>query len=76
MEILGQASKDPEVIQKHIKKLFPGCHSLGIKQGTSGERLVYTIQSVKSSEGDVLNLKAAIEMSGPIEVNLMNLESL
>ncbi|TMW39976.1 hypothetical protein DOY81_014944, partial [Sarcophaga bullata] len=67
LEILGQASKDPEIIQKHIKKLFPGCHSLGIKQGTSGERTVYTIQAVKSSEGDVLNLKAAIEMSGPIE---------
>ncbi|XP_065356058.1 cytoplasmic dynein 2 heavy chain 1 [Calliphora vicina] len=67
LEILGQASKDPEVIQKHIKKLFPGCHALGIKQGTSGDRPIYTIQSVKSSEGDVLNLKAAIEMTGPIE---------
>lgn len=72
MEILGQASKDPEVIQKHIKKLFPGCHCLGIIQGSSGERSHYSIQSVKSSEGDVLNLKTPIEMSGPIEVTYNN----
>ena len=29
LEILGQSSKEP-IIQKHIKKLFPGIHRLGI----------------------------------------------
>uniref|UniRef100_A0A1I8Q9V5 Dynein heavy chain, cytoplasmic n=1 Tax=Stomoxys calcitrans TaxID=35570 RepID=A0A1I8Q9V5_STOCA len=67
LEILGQASKDPEVIQKHIKKLFPGCHLLGIIQGTSGDRVHYSIESLKSSEGDILRLKTPIEMKGPIE---------
>uniref|UniRef100_A0A1I8MV06 Dynein heavy chain, cytoplasmic n=1 Tax=Musca domestica TaxID=7370 RepID=A0A1I8MV06_MUSDO len=69
LEILGQASKDPEVIQKHIKKLFPGCHQLGIVQGNSldDQRILYTIESLKSAEGDVLKLRTPIEMKGPIE---------
>lgn len=70
LEILGQASKDPAIIQKHIKKLFPGIHSLGIQTTTSSnaERTTHTIQTVKSSEGDELLLKAPIEMTGAIEV--------
>ncbi|XP_061401208.1 cytoplasmic dynein 2 heavy chain 1, partial [Musca vetustissima] len=69
LEILGQASKDPEVIQKHIKKLFPGCHQLGIVQGHSldDQRILYTIESLKSAEGDILKLRTPIEMKGPIE---------
>lgn len=68
LEVLGQASKDPQVIQKHIKKLFPGCQTLGIKQSPRERAIVFTIQSLKSADGDVLHLKTTVDMSGPIEV--------
>lgn len=45
---------------------------MGIVQGTSGERNHYSIQSLKSSEGDVLTLRTPIEMRGPIEVSETN----
>lgn len=68
LEILGQAAKDAEVIQKHIRKLFPGCHSLGITQSNKGDRTLYIIQAVHSAEGDVLKLKRPVEMQESIEV--------
>ncbi|XP_028896482.2 cytoplasmic dynein 2 heavy chain 1 [Zeugodacus cucurbitae] len=67
LEILGQATKDAEIIQKHIKKLFPGCHSLGIAKSLSEAPTVYTIQSVHSTEGDMLQLQQVVPMKGPIE---------
>lgn len=70
LEILGQATKDAEIIQKHIKKLFPGCHSLGIAKSLSEEPTVYTIQSVQSAEGDMLQLQQVVPIKGPIEVGV------
>ncbi|XP_036340109.1 cytoplasmic dynein 2 heavy chain 1-like [Rhagoletis pomonella] len=75
LEILGQATKDVEVIQKHIKKLFPGCHSLGIVKSSSEEPTAHTIQSVQSAEGDVLQLRQIVLMKGPIEDWLNHLVS-
>ncbi|XP_067623203.1 cytoplasmic dynein 2 heavy chain 1-like [Eurosta solidaginis] len=75
LEILGQATKDAEIIQKHIKKLFPGCHSLGIVKSLNGDLTVYTIQSVQSAEGDVLQLQQAVPMKGSIEDWLNHLVS-
>ncbi|XP_017012255.3 cytoplasmic dynein 2 heavy chain 1 [Drosophila takahashii] len=73
LELLGQASKDADVIQRHIRKLFPGCHSLGIRQvapnppATSSDINQYSIISVHSAEGDELKLIQSIEMKGDIE---------
>ncbi|XP_016964184.1 cytoplasmic dynein 2 heavy chain 1 [Drosophila biarmipes] len=66
LELLGQASKDADVIQRHIRKLFPGCHSLSIRH-TSSEMNQYSIVSVHSAEGDELKLSHPIEMKGDIE---------
>ncbi|EDX05339.1 GD21850 [Drosophila simulans] len=72
LELLGQASKDAEVIQRHIRKLFPGCHSLSIRQvgpnpATSSDVNQYSITSVHSAEGDELKLSQPVEMKGDIE---------
>ncbi|CAD6999081.1 unnamed protein product [Ceratitis capitata] len=75
LEILGQATKDAEIIQKHIRKLFPGCHSLGISKSLNEEPTVYSIQSVLSAEGDILQLRQVVPMKGPIENWLNHLVS-
>ena len=47
LEIIGQA-KDPEPIQKHIKKIFEGTNTLGINKGRSGSQMQYEITSLNS----------------------------
>jgi len=56
--------------------LFPGCHSLSIRQvapnpGTSSDINQYSIIAVHSAEGDELKLSQPIEMKGDIEVSLL-----
>lgn len=68
LEILGQATKE-EIIQKHIRKLFPGCQSLVIENVTStSSSSVNRIKGIQSTDGDVVNLIKTVEMSGAIEV--------
>lgn len=70
LEILGQANKE-EIIQKHIRKLFPGCHSLVIENTTtSSATTVNGIKAIRSTEGDLVHLTRTVEMSGAIEVSL------
>lgn len=72
LELLGQANKDV-VIQRHIKKLFPAIHQLGIEQGPTPERLIC---SIRSAEGDSMSLVNPIEISGTVEdwLNKLDLE--
>lgn len=63
LEFLGQSTKD-HIIQKHIKKLFPGVHELGCSTNSSGTSHVI---SVSSAEGEQIKLSKAIEITGPIE---------
>ncbi|XP_023163173.2 cytoplasmic dynein 2 heavy chain 1 [Drosophila hydei] len=65
LELLGQASKDADIIKRHIRKLFPGCHSLAIEQTPNGSH--YRILAVHSAEGDELRLSQAVDMTGDIE---------
>lgn len=62
LEILGQASKEA-ILQKHIKKLFPGVHRLGIST-RDGELL---IESIHSAEGDSVRLRNVIHITGAVE---------
>lgn len=62
LEFLGQSSKD-HIIQKHIKKLFPGVHELGCV--TNGKTIQVTC--LRSAEGEEIELNTAIDVSGPIE---------
>lgn len=73
LEILGQATKE-EIIQKHIRKLFPGCHSLVIESTTtSSATTVNHIKAIRSTEGDLVHLTRTVEMSGAIEVSLVDI---
>ncbi|XP_030382925.1 cytoplasmic dynein 2 heavy chain 1 [Scaptodrosophila lebanonensis] len=65
LELLGQASKDADIVQRHIRKLFPGCHSLGIRQGPETGHFI--INALHSAEGDELTLNQSVEMTGDIE---------
>lgn len=62
LELLGQSSKD-HIIQKHIKKLFPGIHQLQIDAMNNGK----TVRSICSSEGELIQLQKPIEVIGAIE---------
>ncbi|EDW77285.2 uncharacterized protein Dwil_GK18215 [Drosophila willistoni] len=65
LELLGQASKDADIIQRHIRKLFPGCHSLKIRQNENKD--FYSILAMNSSDGDELKLSQPVDMTGDIE---------
>lgn len=67
LELLGQAAKDADILKRHIRKLFPGCHSLAIEQASPGNH--YRILAVHSAEGDELRLTKAVDMTGDIEVS-------
>lgn len=62
MEILGQSSKI-DVVQKHIKKLFPGVHRLKV---TLRDNMTF-ISAIFSAEGDEVILKNLIQITGLVE---------
>lgn len=68
LELLGQSTKDP-ILQKHIKKLFPGINRLQIdeKSGT------FSIVKLHSAEGEEVRLLEPIAMIGSIETWLAHL---
>lgn len=62
MEILGQSTKI-EIIQKHIKKIIPGIHQIGVTMTNQTS----FIDKILSVEGDVVVLKNKVEISGLVE---------
>lgn len=69
LELLGQSSKE-HIIQKHIKKLFPGIHRL---QFAATTKSAHNISAVCSSDGEVIRLLKPIEIIGGVELWLMKL---
>lgn len=63
LEILGQSNKD-NVIQKHIQKLFPGVHQLGL----STENEITIIKCIKSTENDEIKLLKEVSTNESVEV--------
>jgi dynein heavy chain 2 len=61
LEILGQ-SKNPEVIQAHLKKLFAGVHSVIFNEDCT--KLV----AMKSLHGEIVNLKNPVAITNDVEV--------
>lgn len=68
LELLGQSTKEP-IIQKHIKKLFPGINRLKIEQNNGTTAIVKII----SAENEEVKLLEHIKMNGPIETWLSHL---
>lgn len=69
-EILGQSSKE-NILQKHIGKLFPGINKLEL--GTVDK--FSKIRSIKSAEGDNVQLLNEILTNDAVEVWLKTLEN-
>eukprot|EP01013_Petalomonas_cantuscygni_P031314 TRINITY_DN574_c0_g2_i1.p1 TRINITY_DN574_c0_g2~~TRINITY_DN574_c0_g2_i1.p1 ORF type:complete len:4319 (+),score=1484.83 TRINITY_DN574_c0_g2_i1:236-13192(+) len=67
LEILGQ-SKNPIVIQSHLKKLFMGISKVGFDGGQT------QINAMKSSEGEVVPLDNPVEVVDDVELWLVALE--
>lgn len=56
LEIIGQA-KDPEPINKHIKKIFEGINKLKHISNGRGQNKTYEITTIVSPEGEELEIK-------------------
>ncbi|KAI9209802.1 uncharacterized protein BJ171DRAFT_594818 [Polychytrium aggregatum] len=63
LEILGQ-SKNPNVIQSHLKKLFAGVHNVEIDGSV--------IVAMKSAEGETVQLRKPVQVTEQVEVWLEN----
>jgi len=59
LEIIGQA-KDPEPIQKHIKKIFEGTNILGINSSGRAPNKQYEITQLISVDKEVVDLRKPI----------------
>lgn len=70
LELLGQSTKE-SIVQKHIKKLFPGINRLKID--TNQKNASTSIVKIVSSEGEEVKLSEPISMVGPIETWLSHL---
>jgi dynein heavy chain len=66
LEIIGQA-KDPEPIQKHIKKIFEGTHELGITTTGRGQNKTHEISQLKCSDGETVDLRKPIVINERVE---------
>ena len=66
LEILGQ-SKNPMVIQNHLKKLFAGIHTVEFNKDTTA------IVAMKSSLGEYVPLNVQVNIQGEVETWLNDL---
>ena len=58
LEIIGQA-KDPEPINKHIKKIYECINKLWAISNGKGLQKVYTIQKLIAQDGEEIELTGA-----------------
>jgi dynein heavy chain, axonemal len=66
LEIIGQA-KDPEPIQKHIKKIFEGTNTLGINSTGRAPNKQHEIISLNSVEKEVVDLRKPVIVDPRVE---------
>lgn len=74
LEIIGQA-KDPEPINKHIKKIYEGINKLFAISTGKGLQKVYTIQKLISQDGEEIELTGAqqVQIDAKVEMWLQKL---
>lgn len=62
LEIIGQ-SKNPEPVNKHIKKIFEGINKLQFESGARDKpKGTYEISSLTSPEGELVKLESAVKV--------------
>jgi dynein heavy chain len=66
LEIIGQA-KDPEPIQKHIKKIFEGTCTLGINSTGRAPNKQHEITSLISVEKEIVDLRKPVIVDPRVE---------
>jgi dynein heavy chain len=71
LEILGQA-KDPELVQKHIKKCFEGVKSLELTPPAQNRR--WESVGLISADGEKVKLVQPVKLEGAVEVWLGHVE--
>jgi dynein heavy chain len=73
LEILGQ-SKDPQQVQKHIKKCFEGIQTLHmVEPGTAGNR-TYEAHGMNAPDGEKVQFERKVVVDGPVESWLIEVE--
>ncbi|CAK9054035.1 Dynein axonemal heavy chain 2 (Axonemal beta dynein heavy chain 2) (Ciliary dynein heavy chain 2) [Durusdinium trenchii] len=65
LEILGQA-RDPEQVQKHVKKCFEGVKSLELQPPAQNRR--WEAVGLNAPDGEREKLVAPVKLEGPVEV--------
>jgi dynein heavy chain len=65
LELIGK-SKEPEQVQKHMKKCFEGVDSLMLEKKCDGD--TYCATGVKASDGETLGFVTNVAIDGSIEV--------
>lgn len=68
-ELLEVVSRE-DALQKHLRKLFAGVHSVTVKG--SGKDTGRRITELCSAEGEVVVLDKAVDMTGPVEVYMIS----
>jgi dynein heavy chain, axonemal len=66
LEIIGQA-KDPEPIQKHIKKIFEGTNTLGFSSQGRGLNKTFEITQLISQEKELVELRKPVIVDARVE---------
>ena len=72
LEILGQ-SKNPPMVQQHLKKLFDNLKSLKLQKASIGQKT--EALSMFSQEAEEVPFTGALTLEGPVEAWLCDVES-
>ncbi|CAB1114177.1 unnamed protein product [Ectocarpus sp. CCAP 1310/34] len=74
LEILGQ-SKDPEAVQKHLKKCFEGIKDIHLIPPGRHTNKTWEASGLTSPDGETVELASNLIIDGPVEMWLAALES-
>jgi dynein heavy chain len=73
LEIIGQ-SKNPEPVNKHIKKIFEGIQKIQFESGARDKpKGTYEISSVSSPEGEIVKLESNVKVDSQVDQWLKDL---
>ena len=73
LEILGQ-SKEPQMVQKHVKKCFEGIKTLNLIEPLKQLNRTYEASGGKSPDGETMDFAANVIVEGAVELWLVEVE--
>eukprot|EP00741_Cyanophora_paradoxa_P024938 tig00000056_g24072.t1 len=75
LEILGQ-SKDPQMVQRHIKKCFEGIQTLELAPPGKEGRKTFEALGMHAPDGEYVPFSAPVPTDGPVELWLTSVEAM